>query len=220
MITGKSLPEIISAFRAKVTERREKIGAKIAALEQEAAEIRAKAERVSRQLVEAEFADDTKGQETARRLLRQLRQELDETQNLMDAYRGELNNCGRYEADIVRIRAAAAKERKLRLEGLEKLTTERSDVQRQIDALQEKLKQIDGDIERARVDAEARELARILGHIDPRLEKIPSYEHERVLGHWISGNDEAVEQILSRYLQHNEHSRGGNLLVTTTTTVP
>ncbi|AEG14994.1 hypothetical protein Desku_1411 [Desulfofundulus kuznetsovii DSM 6115] len=207
MFGKMGLTELVEAFQKKNSERRNKIKDRIAGLEAEAAQITAKIEATTRQLVDCELAGNDAGQAKCQKQIRELQLELDRVQGLAQAYRAELQKAGYDKKDLEAIRTAAQRERETRFRKFEELRAERENVRQQIKQLESKLEQLDREIDAAKTKKEARALMAIATFIDPRIEKLPSYEHEQFLDYWIAGQDEAMEQALARYARPEEPER-------------
>ncbi|WP_338826271.1 hypothetical protein MTBGP_09740 [Moorella thermoacetica] len=205
---GKSkLAEIVAAFQKKVSERRSKIETRIASLETEAKQISNKIEAVMKELVDYELAEDDAGQAKCQKVIRELQLELERVQGLIKAYQTELQKTGSDEKDLANIRAAAQKEREARLHKIKELVAERDSIEQQIKQLENRLAELEQEINITKTDQEAQTLMAIATFIDPRIQKLPHFEHKRYLELWINGQDEAMEQTLARHTRPEEPER-------------
>lgn len=195
----KSLQELVTSFTGNIYARQAKIRGKIDSLEKEAEAIKAAIQAQTRTLIDCELNDDSAGQDRANKDLRKLREELAAVEGILDGYRQTLNEKAFNPADLEQIRTAALRELQGRKEGIKALEDDRESVQRQINELTNRLKQIDADINRARNNTEERKLISLLPYIEPRSKVVPSYEHERIIGHWISGEADAMERTITKY---------------------
>ncbi len=199
MFNKKSLTELVTDFLAKQQDREEKINARLSALGVEAEELKTSIEAKTREIVECELAVDAQGQEKCIKALRKLQLKLTEVQDLAAVYRDELGKRSFEVKDMERIKTTAARECATRYENIRSLVAESEEINQQIQQLQNRIKQIDANTTRARVDAEVKTLKPIIDYIDPRVKQLPYYDQERYLNNWIAGENEAAEQILTKY---------------------
>jgi len=200
MFGKKTLTEAVAALRSKVSEQSNKIAQKIETLEAEVEDIKSGLKTLAIERVQAELAGDTKALANIDTRWRDLQGRLAEAEELLEAFRAARGaaNSNLYKDDLEKIRALAAKEREARYARLKDLQSKRDETERRIEALQQELKQLNAEIDRARVDQEAQALQTIADLIDPRIARIPDYERGRVIAKWITGED--YGEILARHL--------------------
>jgi len=206
---AKTLDELIANFQSQIENRENKIKARISTLETEAGQIRKDIETETKTLVEAELSEDAAAQEKARKAIRKHNQRLTEVQDLIAAFRRELQNKSVSAKDIQKIREAAIKEHEQKLQKLKDLDNERISIEQQIKQLEDRVKQVSS--ERSRIldnGAVEKKLVAIKDFIDDRrIDIIPKdnrFDIERFLLQWVLDSEKGIQGTLYQHLRREE----------------
>lgn len=211
---NKNLAELIEELLGQVQDRRDKIESKIASLEQDVEKIKSDIAKETKDHIQCELSGDAQGQEKCNKSLRKLREQLNEVQDLISAYKYELDKKIDSTEDISKkIQTAALKERKERYDRIRKLNELARETEIQITELQNKSRQITADFSRARLESEINALLRIQDLIAPCLgiHKIDHYDRMKYLACWVEGDTESMESILAKY-EKTEDRKPRNLV--------
>lgn len=199
MFGKKSLNEQINDFLNKINMRQAKIKERVTSLEAEAAGIKSKIQSETKRLIDCELSENNQGQDECNKNIRQLQLEQDRVSGLIDAYKAESGNASKDKKALLNIRATAVKDREARFEKIRTLTAARVDMEHQLQDIEEKINQTGIEINRTRVDVEARALLRIVRFIEPKCVKIPEQERVQYLEAWLDDNNERMARILARW---------------------
>lgn len=187
-IFNKGLSELIKNLLAKVEEREEKIRKKITEYEAKASNLQASINTENSNLVQFQLDEDAQGEERCQKNLKKLRDELVCIEDLIKAYRGELERKHFVEADMKKIHAAALKEKENRLNKKRELLETIKKTEAKIEELERELKKLRSDYSfEGRTETD--ELERVIKFIDPRAAKLYHYDKKRFLEHWLKGED-------------------------------
>lgn len=202
--TSPSLADLVTGFQARQRERREKIEGRITDLQAEGEDLRGRIQAATAELVNVELAGNADQEAAINKALRELRSRLVEVEDLAEAFRAELKKPAATAPDLEEIRTVALAEYKARQDKLNDLAGERQGIEEQIRQLEAQLKDVEAEIERTRVDAEAHALSQILYYCVPRAKQVPValslYDRGKLLNHWIKGNQEGIDKVLAKHI--------------------
>ncbi|WP_409341034.1 hypothetical protein [Paenibacillus sp. MBLB4367] len=186
---NNDLNQVVMEFLDKERERKRKIDTKIAELEQSSRGIQAKITEQTSIMVEYELSENEAEVDNCRRVIRELRTSLAETEDWIAGYMRQLEINPSREKEISRIREVAAKINKERLDRIPKIQTERNKLDQQVKELERRIEQVKQEYQEANIDREVPVLTKILPLIEPRLAKPGTayYDTESFLRGWIQG---------------------------------
>lgn len=185
----------LSKLVAKVLEKEEKIKNKITDLEARIVATNSLVQAEVKKLVEYELSEDEDQQNQCKKAIKGHREKIVELQDLLNAYRDELNSFSTSESNLLKIKKAAIQEREARASKATTLLSEKEKAEQQIKKLQEKVKIISLEHDRvAKDEQEIVEIRKIIKYIDPRaekLEKLDDFVMDNFISKWlIDGNTE------------------------------
>lgn len=178
----KNLPKLVS----NVLEKEQKIQNRIELLKSEIAEIQTNIKEQTKQLMDAELADDENSQKECEKEIRSLKNKMERTKELLSVYQDELEKNQLDDKDAEAIKKATLKEVEAKTKKLQTFAAEKRNLEDQITALQEQLES--KELEYSRLHASNQpfdELKKIIRFIEPNYKKIRHGFERNYLNDWI-----------------------------------
>ncbi|PQP89669.1 hypothetical protein [Paenibacillus sp. AR247] len=216
MLKKKDWKELMQESIEKVDKREQLIQGKINDLQEQEEVIQTKIKDNSSRMIELEMDGDTGGVATIKKENRDLRIELQEIQDSIEGYKGQLGTARDYYAkDMDKIRAAANKAEEERLQQRKADHARLDELQAQIDELEKQMEKTRNELRFSRSVSEELTHFSYLNHIDSRAYSLSAYEQQSFIKSWLAGED--TESYFNkkgassgRNVTHVDMSQGGS----------
>ena len=191
----QKLSEVVAGQLDQVNKRNGKIRERIASLQAEAAEVQKNVEKLTRDLVDFDLAEDPAGQARANKEIGKLRGRLTELLDQLKAYQGTLDDPAIIKRELPKIFALVRKERDERLTSLERKMRQLDQLNEEAESIAKQIALAENEANALRHNTEVRHLLLLLKYIEPRA--IRRGHEERFLTAILDGvTGELLEQHL------------------------
>lgn len=194
---NKDLTQQINDFLQKIKDREQKIKSQIIELGGRSADIKNSISTLTSDQVECEINDDLKGSDQCSKRVRELRFSLEETDSRIKAYKEQLAHGPILKKEFSKIKSAALKAERARVEKEKSLQAEKSAVESQIKQLEQRLKQIGVEIAQTNFITEISELKSVIRYFEPRFSQLPHYLEKDFFSVWL--NEGNVERFFEKH---------------------
>lgn len=183
-IFTKTLPELVG----KILAKEEQMTARISELEGNIRELNNSIQSKANELVNYELSNDTESQQQCKDAIKSYRSQIVELEDLLGAYKTNLNSYSVPESDLVKIKEAAKKEQKARSEKIQANQTKIEQAKSQIKKLQSSVNDLKEQNNKIINDkSELKEIEKVIKYIDPMANQLRS--KTGFISAWINDGD-------------------------------